>query len=107
MTNEQKALAIRLRSEGTTYRKIAVKLGVSDSAAYKFLISLKPKPKPVPIQKSESKVPTLLPPHQLNTRCIIRREIDPAKRGARPLTRSEMYETLATAWRNTAQLAPR
>jgi hypothetical protein len=110
MTAEQKAQAVQLRSEGKPYLKIAAKIGVSESAAYKFLTSLsKPppsKPKPIPKQKPKLKTP-LLPPHEFHhvASCPMRRHINPEARNLPQLTKAQLIFDLERAWRNTAQLS--
>jgi hypothetical protein len=109
MTEEQKAQAIKLRSEGMPYLKIAAKICASESGTYKFLIGLTkpPKPKPTPlIEKPKPKPALLLPPHILNSSCPTRK-FNALYQDLQPQTKSEMYATLATAWRNTARLASR
>jgi hypothetical protein len=110
MTDEQKALAKKLRSEGKPYQKIGRALGVSETCVYKFLIGLtkppkpkqsklKPKPKPVP------KILSTMPMMDIDRHFSCpTRKFNPLYKDLYPQTKLEMYETLALAVRNTAQL---
>jgi hypothetical protein len=111
LTDDQKQLAIALRSKGTPYLKIASRIGSSESAAYKFLVSLSKPPAPKPEQKPKqpnrkSSSMNLLPPHEFKGSCPIRRRnFDPAQLNNAPqLTKSQMYYELARAVRNTTRL---
>jgi hypothetical protein len=104
MTSEQKQLALSLRACGLPYLKIASRLGVSESTAFTFLTNRKPTPKPA---KTKTKTSLLPPPrilHRLNSRCPIRKPMDPFYRTLPKPTRDELERRLAIAVRNTALL---
>jgi transposase len=83
--------------------KCASIIGCSESAVYKALYP-KPKPPPQPKPKPAPKK-LLLPPHELNRRCIQRRRVDPeAIRNTPQLTKAQLYYDLARAVRNTLTL---
>jgi hypothetical protein len=117
MTADQQALAIQLRSEqGLSYVHIASKIGVSEKATYSFLKPLlipkplkliPPKPLCEPPAVRKTLPAKLLPEHQLNRSCPMRRHINPEDRDAPQLTKSQMYYDLARAVRNTLRLARR
>jgi hypothetical protein len=109
MTDEQKQLAIALRADGLPYIKIAAKIGVSETCAYKFLVSLSkpPAPKPSnPKQKPNRKKPQAASREFHHVGSIpMRRHINPELRNVPPLTREQMYYDLARKVRNTARLS--
>ena len=113
MTDEQKALAIQLRSEGLPYIKIAARINTSETTAFNFLKSLlnPPAPKPPPPKPEQKAKPNrkkppagILPPHHHVGSVPMRRHINRELRDAPPLTREQMYYDLALAVRNTARL---
>jgi hypothetical protein len=112
MTDEQKAHAIQLRSEGMPYLKIAAKIGVSESCAFKFLKSLLNPAKPEKTArrkaaKTRLKTATpkpLLPVHHHVASVPMRRHINPEARHTPQLTKAQMYYDLARAVRATARL---
>jgi transposase len=111
MTEEQKAMAIQLRSEGLSYIKIAAKISctgnkVSESAVYKLIkpppAKLELKAKPTSNLKRPSTA--LLPEYKLNTYAPIHRRSF-SIHNHREFTRAEMYAALEEAVRNTTKLS--
>jgi hypothetical protein len=106
MTEEQEALATRLRSQGQSYAKIGQQVGVSESAVWKFLNpKLKQEPAaaaPPPFKPKR----LLLPPHELNSSAPrhIHKTVTSKMRLLPKPSRAELTQRLATAVRNTAQL---
>ena len=109
MTDDQKAQAIQLRSEGLPYVKIAAKIGTSESAAFKYLSRLsKPlTPKPaIQKQPKRKRRPASLSPlhHRVASVPMRRRHINPQSRNTPQLTHQQLIDDLAQAVRNTARL---
>jgi hypothetical protein len=109
MTADQKATATQLRSGGMPYLKIAAKIGVSESAVFKFLTNRQKPPKPpklmIPQQKPKMKT-SLLPPHEFHGSCPIRRRaLSLELRNMPQLTHKQLQFELERAWHNTARLS--
>lgn len=104
MTEEQQSTITRLRSQGLSCVKIGKQIGVSESTVWKFL---NPKPKQ-PSQKLDRKYPPAdnLPRTLYHGSVPIRRRqpIPSILRELPKESREELYQRLAAAVRNTAQM---
>jgi hypothetical protein len=113
MTAEQKQLAIQLRSDGMSYLKIAAKIRVSETTAFKFLKSLlnppAPKPEKKPTRKASktTRKASPLPPHEFHGSCPIHRRavVSFEMRNAPQLTHKQLQFEFERAWKNTARLS--
>jgi len=99
MTKEQEAEVCRLRSEGLTYSKIAVQLGISLTKAWAVFRPKngKPKPKqPVVTRVVVTRRPPSVP---------IRKPIKLTDRAKPKPTKLELYRQFAVACANTARVS--
>jgi hypothetical protein len=108
MTTEQQSTAIRLRREAMSYVKIAHQIGLSEKMVTKFLRSMPDLPKPSKkpklkvVEQPNRKIEParLLPKHQLNRSCPMRKLMDPNYRMMPKPTREQLEQRLAIAVRN-------
>jgi hypothetical protein len=113
LTDDQRALAIQLRSTGMPYVKVAAKVGCSETAVFKFLKQQSiPEPPPLRKPKASSTVPennptpkfSLLPEYKLNSSCPIRRKFSAVTMNLPQLTKAQMYYDLHQAVLRTTRL---
>jgi hypothetical protein len=118
MTDDQKAQAIALRSDGMSYLRISAKIGCSESVTFRYLSSaskpspaaepkLDPKPKPAIPQKPPAPIYSLLPEYKLNSSCPKRRPMNSEMMKKPQPTKAQLMFEFEKAWKNTAQLAHR